>query len=78
MGLGLLHRSSHPGADSRMLSPCVCVLSHSVVFDSVIPRTVAHQALLSMEFSRKEYWSGLPFSPPGDLSGAGLKPASPV
>ena len=76
MGLGLLHRNSHPGADLRILSPCVCVLSYLVMFDSVIPWTVAHQVLLSMEFSRKEYWSGLPFSSPGDLSGAGLKPAS--
>ena len=31
------------------------------------PWTVAHQAPLSMEFSRQEYWSGLPFTSPGDL-----------
>ena len=31
------------------------------------PRTVARQAPLSMGFSRQEYWSGLPFPPPGDL-----------
>ena len=30
-----------------------------------IPWTVAHQAPLSMEFSRQEYWSGLPFPSPG-------------
>ena len=35
----------------------ICV-SHSVVSDSVIPWTIAHQASLSMEFSRQEYWSG--------------------
>ena len=29
--------------------------------------TIAHQTPLSMGFSRQEYWSGLPFSPPGDL-----------
>ena len=34
---------------------------------SVTSWTVAHQASLSMEFSRQEYWSGLPFPPPGDL-----------
>ena len=34
---------------------------------SVTSQTVAHQASLSMGFSRQEYWSGLPFSPPGDL-----------
>ena len=39
--------------------------SRSVMSDSAAPWTVAHQAPLSMEFSRKEYWSGLPFpSPP--------------
>ena len=35
--------------------------SCSVVSDSAIPWTVAYQAPLSMEFSRQEYWSGLPF-----------------
>ena len=38
-----------------------CMLSHSVVSNSVTPWTVAHQAPLSMEFFRQEYWSGLPF-----------------
>ena len=33
----------------------------------VTPWTVAHQAPLSMEFPRQEYWSGLPFPSPGDL-----------
>ena len=42
------------------------------------PWTVAHQAPLSMEFSRQEYWSGLPFSSPGDLSDPGIEPSSPV
>ena len=40
--------------------------------------TVACQAPLSIEFSRQEYWSGLPFSSPGDLPGPGIEPASPV
>ena len=40
------------------------------------PRTVAHQAPLSMEFSSQEYWSGLPFPSPGDLPDAGIKLAS--
>ena len=39
--------------------------------------TVAHQAPLSMEFPRQEYWSGLPFPPPGDLPDSGIKPKSP-
>ena len=38
--------------------------------------TVAHQAPLSMGFPRQEYWSGLPFPPPGDLPGPGIKPES--
>ena len=37
------------------------------------PWTIAHQALLSMEFSRQEYWSGLPFLPPEDLPDPGIK-----
>ena len=39
---------------------------------------VAHQAPLSMGFSRQEYWSGLPCSPPGDLPNPGIKPESPA
>ena len=51
---------------------CVCVfvcvyVSHSVIFDS-----------LSMEFSRQEYWSGLPFPSPGDLPNPVIKPGSPA
>ena len=38
--------------------------------------TVALQAPLSMGFSRQEYWSGLPFPPPGDLLDPGIEPAS--
>ena len=37
---------------------------------------VAHQAPLSMGFSRQEYWSGLPFPSPGDLPNPGIKPGS--
>ena len=40
------------------------------------PWAVAHQALLSMEFSKQEYWSGLPFPTPGDLSDPGIEPMS--
>ena len=41
-------------------------------------RTVAHQAPLSMEFSRQEYWSGLQFPSPEDLSNSGIEPGSPA
>ena len=37
------------------------------------PQTVAQQAPLSMGFSRQEYWSGLPFPPPGDLPDPRIK-----
>ena len=42
------------------------------------PQTVAHQAPLSMEFSRQEYWSVLPFISPGDLPDPGIKLGSPA
>ena len=42
------------------------------------PWTVVCQAPLSMEFSRQEYWSGLPFPSTGDLPNPGIKPGSPA
>jgi len=54
-------------------------LSRQVVSDSIVtPRTVAHQTLLSLGFPRQEYWSGLPFPPPGDLLNPGIRPACPA
>ena len=44
----------------------------------VTPWTVAHQPPLSMDFSRQEYWSGLPFPSPGDLLNPGIEPRSPT
>ena len=40
--------------------------------------TIARQAPLFMVLSQQEYWSGLPFPPPGDLPDPGIKPASPA
>ena len=40
--------------------------------------TAAHQAPLSMGFSRQEYWRGLPCPPPGDLPDPGIEPVSPA
>ena len=54
------------------------VLSRSVVSDSVIPYTVARQAPLSMEFSRRESWSGYPCPTPGHLPNPGIEPRSPA
>ena len=42
------------------------------------PWTAAHQAPLSMGFSRQEYWGGLPFPSPGDLLKPGIEPRSPA
>ena len=55
------------------------LLSQQVLSNSfVTPWTVAHQAPLSMGFSRREFWSGLPFPSPGDLSDPGTEPRSPA
>ena len=54
------------------------VLSLSVVSVSATPWTLASQAPLSMGFSRPEYWSGLPFTSPGDLPNPGIELRSPA
>ena len=55
----------------------VCSVAQSCLTFAT-PWTVACQVPLSMEFSRQEHWSGLPFPPPGDLSGSWIQPTSPV
>ena len=56
-----------------------CMLSHfSPVRLLGTLWTVAHQPPLSVGFTRQEYWSGLPCSPPGDLPDPGIKPSSSV
>ena len=63
---------------SYYLKDCVCELSrfsHVRRFSTLW--TVAHQAPLSMGFSRQEYCNGLPSPPPGELPDPGFKPASP-
>ena len=52
----------------------VCILSCVPLFGT--PWTVAHQAPLFMGFTRQEYWSGVPFPPPGDLPSPGTELAS--
>ena len=56
----------------------VKVKSLSRVWLFATPWTVAYQASPSMEFSRQEYWSGLPFPSPGDLSDPGIEPGCPT
>ena len=51
------------------------LLSHVLLFAT--PWTVVYQAPQSMEFSRQEYWSGLPFPSPGHLPDSGIEPRSP-
>ena len=61
------------------LGPCCAVPSRfSPVRFFAILWTVAHQAPLPTGCSRKDYWSGLPFPPPGDCPNPGIKPASQV
>ena len=54
------------------------IVNHSVVSDSATPWATALQAPLSMEFSRQEYWSGLPFPTPGILPDPGIERTSLV
>ena len=53
---------------------CVSAQSLSHVQLFMTPWTVTHQAPLSTEFSRQEYWSGEPFPSPGNLPDPGIKP----
>ena len=61
------------GVKRESKSVCLSVMSYSVT-----PWTIAHQASLSMEFSRQEYWSGQPFPSPGDIPFPGVEPSSPA
>ena len=61
---------------TTLYSACCLALNH--VWLLMTPWTVARQAPLSMGFSREEYWSGLPFSSPGDLPNPGIEPGSPA
>ena len=58
------------------LSVCTQPLRHIWLLAALW--TVAHQAPLSMGFSRQEYWSGLPFPPPGDFPDPRIEPVSPT
>ena len=63
-------------AEKRINTSLVVLVTQSCL--TAIPWTAARQAPLSMEFSRQEYWSGLPFSSPEDLPDPGIEPGSPV
>ena len=58
---------------------CCCAVLCSVLSNCfATQRSVAHKPPLSMEFSRQEYWTGLPFPTPGDLPDPRIKPMSPA
>ena len=66
---------------NKWMKMCMCPQSLSHVWLFVTSWTAAQEAPLSMEFSRQEHWSGLPFTTPGDLPNPGIQPttsASPV
>ena len=67
---------------SKDLKGAVRACGHASWFSRVrlfvTPWTVAHQASLFMGFSRQEYWSGVPWPPPGDSPDPGIEPVSPV
>ena len=52
--------------------------SRSIMSNTLTLWIVAHQAPLSMGFSRQEYWSGVPFPSSGDLPNLGIEPGSPA
>ena len=63
-------------SNASCLNVCAQLLSRVQLFATLW--TVAHQAPLSMGFFRQEYWSGLTFSPLGDLLHPGIEPVSPM
>ena len=71
-------RGSAGSHDLRGLVVLMRAQSLSCVQLFATPWTVAHQASLSMEFSRQEYWSGLLFPPPEYLPNPGIETTSPV
>ena len=67
---------SEPSEKPNDLFSSVQLLSRVQLFAT--PWTGAHQAPPSVEFSRQEYWSGVPFPSPGDLPNPGIEPRSPA
>ena len=73
---GIIQRSVHYNFSTLIHVLVVLVVSHVQFFAT--PWTVACQAPLSREFSRQEYWSGLPLPTPGDLPNLGIETVSLV
>ena len=66
-----------PCSVSASASGGVCLLAQ-LCPTLATPWTIAHQSPLSIDFPRQEYWSRLPFPPPGDLPDPGIKPRCPA
>ena len=71
----ILQHSHYKGTVVILSQSCLCDPPHGVF---VTPWTVALQAPLSVEFSRQEYWSELPFPAPEAFPDPGIEPVSPV
>ena len=78
VAIGLEKISFHSNPKERQCQRMLKVKPLSRIQLFATPLTVAHQAPWSMEFSRQEYWSGLPFPSPGDLPDPGIDPGSPT
>ena len=82
--LNIIHYYRNENQNYNVVSPHTTqnkvdkVKSLSRVQLFVTPWTADYQVPQSMEFSRQEYWSGLPFPSPGDLTDSGIKPRSPT
>ena len=74
-----MYEKQHGGSSKKLkieLPHVRVLLSHVQLFAT--PWTVSCQAPLSMELSKQEHWSGLPFPSPGDLPDPGIEPGSPA
>ena len=73
---------SHKAMKHQVVISTLCVWVHACALShvqlSMAPWTVTYQAPPSMEFSRQDYWSGLPFPTPGVLPNPGIEPSSPT
>ena len=66
------------GVKLNLIRTCVHCSAAPVMSSSVTLQAVPCQAPQSVSFSKQEHWSGLPFSPPGDLPSPGIEPRSPA
>ena len=73
------HTIIYPILQMRLFEACACIQVCLVMSKALWPHgLMAHQAPLSIKFSRQEYWSRLPFPSPRDLPDPGIEPTSPA